>query len=56
MNPKVQSIELAKVKKALENCPQIVKDYVRSLETILQKETELKNTAITKLKGLTRRF
>lgn len=37
-SPKVNSIEMSEVKKALKETPQIVKDYIKSLEDLYSKQ------------------
>jgi hypothetical protein len=48
----VKSIDKNQVKKELKKCPQIIQDYVRSLEGLYENQKEITNKAIRKINEL----
>ena len=48
----VRSINKRGVKKELKKCPQIVQDYVRSLEGLYENQKDITDKAIRKIKEL----
>lgn len=48
----VKAIKKQEVKNELKNCPKIVKDYVRSLENILEMSDHLNSESLKRIKEL----
>ncbi len=48
----VKSFNTVKVKDELKKCPKIVRDYVKLLKESLERQKELTNKAINKLKQI----
>jgi hypothetical protein len=52
MSIEVKSIDVNQVKEELKKCPKIVRDYVRSMESVLDLNRDNLNKAIKKLREL----
>lgn len=52
MSITVETIKMSLVRKSLEDCPQIVKDYVKALESSMDRQKQITLSALEKIKEL----